>query len=404
MWGARPWEAPAALLADAGIELGVNYPLPLVTLEESRAALAHAASVIDQAMAWPVSAKTPYRPASLPSLRPSAASPTGSSVLRVGSGDRALNPGSGERMHPARAFNAASESDVVHAGGGEASTGKALPVPGFDDNLVRASGRARASGRVAKRAAAKGAARAPPPRGAAFDVDGLASATAGAAASGIAGGVGGGASGSDVSGEDAVTNDSSSEEVGSIGSNMPAPPPARGRRLAARSARVGANPTPNFGHDIAGGGASAMAGGCSGASLLLEARKGDSGEGDHSRRVPAVNGVVLARRAAGRTDPSPNPPFVPPPPPLAEVPCLSEGAASAGARMPEVLPETQPVVTCGAVGRGSTERAPTAAGTLPGTTGGQGLPEEDPKELVELWLEPRARRPDAPAPKRLRAP
>ncbi|KAK9843673.1 hypothetical protein WJX81_001963 [Elliptochloris bilobata] len=49
-WIHRPWEAPPALLADAGVELGVNYPLPLITLEESRAALARASAVIEQAM------------------------------------------------------------------------------------------------------------------------------------------------------------------------------------------------------------------------------------------------------------------------------------------------------------------------------------------------------------------
>lgn len=78
--GRRPWEAPEALLADAGVELGVNYPLPLVTPAESRAALARAAAVIEQAMAWPAGDKAPYRPASVPSQRPSAATPTASSV------------------------------------------------------------------------------------------------------------------------------------------------------------------------------------------------------------------------------------------------------------------------------------------------------------------------------------
>lgn len=35
-WIHRPWEAPAALLAEAGIELGRDYPLPLVDLAASR--------------------------------------------------------------------------------------------------------------------------------------------------------------------------------------------------------------------------------------------------------------------------------------------------------------------------------------------------------------------------------
>ncbi|MCV6615758.1 MAG: DNA photolyase family protein [Cellvibrionaceae bacterium] len=32
----KPWEAPAEVLAEAGVKLGLNYPLPLVSLKESR--------------------------------------------------------------------------------------------------------------------------------------------------------------------------------------------------------------------------------------------------------------------------------------------------------------------------------------------------------------------------------
>ena len=31
-----PWEAPADVMSDAGVELGKDYPLPIVDLRESR--------------------------------------------------------------------------------------------------------------------------------------------------------------------------------------------------------------------------------------------------------------------------------------------------------------------------------------------------------------------------------
>ncbi len=46
----RPWEAPEHVLQDAGVELGVNYPFPVVTAEESEAALARASEVIQQSI------------------------------------------------------------------------------------------------------------------------------------------------------------------------------------------------------------------------------------------------------------------------------------------------------------------------------------------------------------------
>lgn len=46
----RPWEAPEHLLADAGVELGVNYPLPVISIEESEHALAEAMAAIQQSL------------------------------------------------------------------------------------------------------------------------------------------------------------------------------------------------------------------------------------------------------------------------------------------------------------------------------------------------------------------
>lgn len=47
----RPWEAPEQLLADAGVELGVTYPHPVVSLSESEQHLKIAAQVIQQTLA-----------------------------------------------------------------------------------------------------------------------------------------------------------------------------------------------------------------------------------------------------------------------------------------------------------------------------------------------------------------
>ncbi|KAK9819946.1 hypothetical protein WJX72_004261 [[Myrmecia] bisecta] len=72
-----PWEAPEHILSDAGVELGVNYPFPVISVEESQQQLQHASTVIEQSMAWghAAPAKIPYRPASLPNSR-NASQPT----------------------------------------------------------------------------------------------------------------------------------------------------------------------------------------------------------------------------------------------------------------------------------------------------------------------------------------
>lgn len=46
----RPWEAPEHVLEDAGVELGSNYPYPIISAEDSEAALARAAEVIQQSI------------------------------------------------------------------------------------------------------------------------------------------------------------------------------------------------------------------------------------------------------------------------------------------------------------------------------------------------------------------
>lgn len=48
---ARPWEASEQMLADAGVELGVTYPYPVVTLAESEKHLKIAAKVIHETLA-----------------------------------------------------------------------------------------------------------------------------------------------------------------------------------------------------------------------------------------------------------------------------------------------------------------------------------------------------------------
>lgn len=44
-----PWEAPPEVLADAGVELGVNYPWPVVDMEDSKSALASVVKIVEEA-------------------------------------------------------------------------------------------------------------------------------------------------------------------------------------------------------------------------------------------------------------------------------------------------------------------------------------------------------------------
>ena len=56
----EPWRAPKATMEQAGVCLGVDYPTPIVTLEESEAALAHAWGVVQRCASAPT-APGPYR-------------------------------------------------------------------------------------------------------------------------------------------------------------------------------------------------------------------------------------------------------------------------------------------------------------------------------------------------------
>jgi hypothetical protein len=78
-----PWEAPPHVLADAGVELGSNYPCPIIDIEESMSALeavvevvqsatgSATATVVDNIDGGGLRRKGPFRPATLP--YPSAA-------------------------------------------------------------------------------------------------------------------------------------------------------------------------------------------------------------------------------------------------------------------------------------------------------------------------------------------
>lgn len=63
----EPWLAPESVLADADVELGVNYPFPVISVEESMAALAAANAVVHQCMHGSSEADAagtgPFRPA-----------------------------------------------------------------------------------------------------------------------------------------------------------------------------------------------------------------------------------------------------------------------------------------------------------------------------------------------------
>ena len=46
----RPWEAPEKVLQDAGVELGVTYPYPIISQEESQKTLEYAAKIIQKTL------------------------------------------------------------------------------------------------------------------------------------------------------------------------------------------------------------------------------------------------------------------------------------------------------------------------------------------------------------------
>jgi hypothetical protein len=60
----QPWLAPAAVLEQTGVRLGVDYPYPIVTIEESQAALARAWGVVQRCSS--TAAQGPYRAPSKP--------------------------------------------------------------------------------------------------------------------------------------------------------------------------------------------------------------------------------------------------------------------------------------------------------------------------------------------------
>ncbi|KAK9859773.1 hypothetical protein WJX84_001839 [Apatococcus fuscideae] len=66
-WIHRPSEAPADVLADADVELGANYPAPIVSMQESFHCLQAASKAVHLHADWPQEArKVPYRPAPFP--------------------------------------------------------------------------------------------------------------------------------------------------------------------------------------------------------------------------------------------------------------------------------------------------------------------------------------------------
>lgn len=63
-----PWNAPDHVLEDAGVELGDNYPLPIILPDDSRSQVQFACTVIEQSLSSKTeaaaSARLPFRPAS----------------------------------------------------------------------------------------------------------------------------------------------------------------------------------------------------------------------------------------------------------------------------------------------------------------------------------------------------
>lgn len=59
----EPWNAPEAILAAADVELGFNYPHPVISTAESAKHVRHACSVIDKSSVYRDVPRHPYRPA-----------------------------------------------------------------------------------------------------------------------------------------------------------------------------------------------------------------------------------------------------------------------------------------------------------------------------------------------------
>ncbi|CAL8468600.1 g8140 [Coccomyxa elongata] len=168
----RPWEAPEHVLQDAGVELGVNYPYPVVTTEESEATLARASEVIQQSIVTHNS-DVPYRPASDPSaLRASHSAPTPDSVempgvhgkRRRGQADTAERTAGAFQAAAARARNPEYRGyDRAERRAGLAGEGAQVPQASYAGRLAGEGG----SPEV------EGAAAAPTYNGATEDGDGV---------------------------------------------------------------------------------------------------------------------------------------------------------------------------------------------------------------------------------------
>ncbi len=120
-----PWAAPAAVLDDAGVELGSTYPWPVVALEEADAALAAAVAVMEEAAsaaAARAAAGGPFRPATAPA-GPGAAS-------RVWGGSRGGSaPGSGAARRAAALLGEGEEVlSCCSEGGSVAGAAAARPA------------------------------------------------------------------------------------------------------------------------------------------------------------------------------------------------------------------------------------------------------------------------------------
>lgn len=64
-----PWKAPDHILLDAGVELGYNYPLPVVSMDQSKQDVQMASSVVERCCSGSqLARKEPYRPPSDPAV------------------------------------------------------------------------------------------------------------------------------------------------------------------------------------------------------------------------------------------------------------------------------------------------------------------------------------------------
>ncbi|KAG7672050.1 hypothetical protein Ndes2526B_g06988 [Nannochloris sp. 'desiccata'] len=134
-----PWEAPPHVLADAGVELGVNYPWPVVDMEESKEALAAVVKIVEESKDTSYNVDSGGREGiatatgvDIPSPSPVAAPPSAAVVNNPSGPFRPrtiLDPLAAHRVWGAGAAVVLSDAGYAgHGGGRHGTAGGGVPI------------------------------------------------------------------------------------------------------------------------------------------------------------------------------------------------------------------------------------------------------------------------------------